>query len=443
MSVPAAAADRARDQRGADLRARLLRLLLVISLVAVLIYRAARRAPALCWVVVGCYLFWSLRIYASAPVIGPADSCGWRCSSTCGAGFADLDHRRARRRSSWTPYLIINGFFLIPVIAAAQLDPWACAVPCRPPSPSTCWSASRPVPPTPNRGRPLLRTVCSRPSVGVRPAVPAPALPGADDRRARGPSGRLLSEMITIEQREHSHLAESLHDGALQYVLGARKELEDVTGPVTDADATAAGARSTTPSPRPGGSCGRRCRSCIRRSSGGRAARRAAGRGGHHRGARPVRAPHADGWPDDLRTTVDELLLTTARELLGNVVKHARAATVLVELHPRRVGRARGRGRRDGHGRDRHGREAAGGPPGPGLPQDPDRGGGRTGQLPARPPARHPRAARGAAHPAIWLFPWASMYCNACWVAGLSCPVWVRCASRCRYWIAWMVWAFW
>src|ERR1700754_4080822 len=28
----------------------------------------------------------------------------------------------------WTAYLVVNGFFLVPVIAAAQLDPWACAV---------------------------------------------------------------------------------------------------------------------------------------------------------------------------------------------------------------------------------------------------------------------------------------------------------------------------
>ena len=39
-----------------------------------------------------------------------------------------------------------------------------------------------------------------------------------------------------------------------------------------------------------------------------------------------------DGWPADHRTPVDGLLYRTARELLGNVVKHARATHVAVDL---------------------------------------------------------------------------------------------------------------
>ena len=45
----------------------------------------------------------------------------------------------------------------------------------------------------------------------------------------------LLSEMITIEQREQRDLAEALHDGALQYVLGARQELDDLADGDPDA----------------------------------------------------------------------------------------------------------------------------------------------------------------------------------------------------------------
>jgi two-component system NarL family sensor kinase len=37
-------------------------------------------------------------------------------------------------------------------------------------------------------------------------------------------------------------------------------------------------------------------------------------------------------WDDNLRTPMDELLLTTARELVTNVVKHAQARTVSIEL---------------------------------------------------------------------------------------------------------------
>ena len=39
-----------------------------------------------------------------------------------------------------------------------------------------------------------------------------------------------------------------------------------------------------------------------------------------------------DGWPADRRTPVDGLLYRTARELLANVVKHARATHVAVGL---------------------------------------------------------------------------------------------------------------
>lgn len=37
-------------------------------------------------------------------------------------------------------------------------------------------------------------------------------------------------------------------------------------------------------------------------------------------------------WVDDLRTTADDVLFSAARELLSNVVKHAQARTVRVEL---------------------------------------------------------------------------------------------------------------
>ena len=57
--------------------------------------------------------------------------------------------------NSWTAYIIINGFFLLPVLAATQLRPsgWVWPSRCRP-SASTCCRASPPGRPTTNRGRP-------------------------------------------------------------------------------------------------------------------------------------------------------------------------------------------------------------------------------------------------------------------------------------------------
>ena len=37
----------------------------------------------------------------------------------------------------------------------------------------------------------------------------------------------LLGELVSLQEREQRELAEALHDGALQYVLAARQELED------------------------------------------------------------------------------------------------------------------------------------------------------------------------------------------------------------------------
>ena len=50
-----------------------------------------------------------------------------------------------------------------------------------------------------------------------------------------GDRSALLSAMVTIEQREQRNLAEALHDGALQYVLGARQELDDLAAGDPDA----------------------------------------------------------------------------------------------------------------------------------------------------------------------------------------------------------------
>ena len=54
-------------------------------------------------------------------------------------------------------------------------------------------------------------------------------------------------------------------------------------------------------------------------------------------------------WDDSLRTPIDELLLTTARELITNVVKHAQARTVSIEL-AREAGKATLRVSDDGVG---------------------------------------------------------------------------------------------
>ena len=104
---------------------------------------------------------------------------------------------------------------------------------------------------------------------------------------------------------------------------------------------------------------------------------------------------NSDGWADDDRTGADELLLTTARELLTNVVKHAARHHGQDRAPPRSRGRlAEGDRRRPWHGRRRSLQPARRGSPRSGVASDPDRG---SRWCPLHPPggtARH----RGRGH---------------------------------------------
>ena len=104
----------------------MLRLLLVIFIVAVLITEPPAEHLARCWVVVGCYLVWALAIYA----LGTGDRTRrflWLALFVDVAVLASLTLiTETTAAVSWTPYLIINGFFLIPVTAVAQLSPAIC-----------------------------------------------------------------------------------------------------------------------------------------------------------------------------------------------------------------------------------------------------------------------------------------------------------------------------
>ena len=333
--------------RGADLR-RLLRLLLVIFLVAVLITEPPAEHLALCWVVVGCYLVWSLAIYA----LGTGDRTRrflWLALFVDVAVLASLTLiTDATAAVSWTPYLIINGFFLIPVIAAAQLSPTICAAVVIPTvgvylisGLITRDAEEEPLSYT------LLRTLMLA-TVGLGAVL----LSRLQRSRVQTIAGlladrtALLSEMITIEQREQRHLAEALHDGALQYVLGARQELDDLAD--GDPDAARRIDVALTESARLLRTSMSQLHPAVIEATGLLPALRDLVEATRARGRFAITLT-SDGWSDDDRTSADELLLTTARELLVNVVKHAAASTVLVELS-RDTGSARLRISDDGRG---------------------------------------------------------------------------------------------
>jgi two-component system NarL family sensor kinase len=238
-------------------------------------------------------------------------------------------------KDSWTSEVLLRGFFIIPVIAALQQRWRLCVLVCIP-AVGTYLTVSI-----------ITRTANEEPwaSVWLRTVVLTGLSAGcallarvqasrvgaiselADDRE------NLLSQLMVIEQYERSSLAENLHDGALQYVLAARLDLEDLRegaqpGTAETVDRldlalreTATLLRSTVTELHP----------AVLDTSGLRRAVIELARSSGARGRFEV-AVDADSWPDGRRTDADALLFGAARELLTNVVKHARAQHVQISL---------------------------------------------------------------------------------------------------------------
>jgi two-component system, NarL family, sensor kinase len=138
---------------------------------------------------------------------------------------------------------------------------------------------------------------------------------------------RLVSESMRADEIQSRELAETLHDGPLQNLLAARLDLEELAERYNDPDieavrealkTTTAQLRSTLTTLHP----------AVLAELGLAAAVRELVRQYTDRGTFEIETELADvGKPP-----VQYLLYRAARELLSNVVKHARATHVLVRL---------------------------------------------------------------------------------------------------------------
>ena len=233
---------------------------------------------------------------------------------------------------TWTSDVMQHGLYVIPLIAAAQLDPAVSAM-IAIPTVATFFVVNwidREANGDEPWGSILLRT-----AIVVGLAAGSVALSWIQQAKTRTIAGlaqertRLLEEVISLEKRERQSLSERLHDGALQYVLVARHDMEDVRdGSVEGMDRVDFALAESS----------RLLRDVVRElhpevlaRSGLRAAITSLADG---IAARTNIAVHldADGWPDSLRTDADHLLYSAAREFSTNAIKHAHAANLRFRL---------------------------------------------------------------------------------------------------------------
>ncbi len=231
---------------------------------------------------------------------------------------------------SWTADVVITAFTLLPTMAAMQLRPGVALVMA-----------------VPTVGVYLLTSITTREansepwsSVGLRTAVlvilcvGSVALSQLQRSRVREIAGladdrsRLLVELTTIQEQERRRLAEGLHDGALQYVLAARMDLEDVRDgdPVALERVEQALRESAT----------------LLRSTVGELHPAVLDRSGLVRAVQDLAVgARRPGMAIEVRThdvasepatDADRVVFGAVRELLANVVKHADASHVVVEL---------------------------------------------------------------------------------------------------------------
>ena len=231
----------------------------------------------------------------------------------------------------WTSDVLRNGLFLIPLIAAAQLNPnisAAIAIPTVAAFLAASW---------------ITKSANQEPwaSILLSAAILAGLAAGSVAlsliqrskvemiaRLARQRT-QLLEELVGLEKRERQAVAEHVHDGALQYVLVARQDLEDVrTGSVDAVDRVESALTETS----------KLLRGVVRELHPEVLARlglkSAIAQLAASITARPDLSIEVDAqtWPDDERTDEDYVLYSAARETLTNAVKHAHAQKIHIEL---------------------------------------------------------------------------------------------------------------
>jgi two-component system NarL family sensor kinase len=238
----------------------------------------------------------------------------------------------SRSEPSWTTDVLVNGFFVIPMLATTQLRPGVGAAITVPTVAAYLGSliAARHA-----NVEPWAAIITS---TAVLAAVSLGCVLLSWVQRSRVLTiaalildrGRLSTELAEVETTARRTLAEELHDGALQYMLAARQDLEDarVHHEPESYDRLELALQESTALLR---STVSQLHPSVLARAGLRAALQDLADATASRGRVTVHV-NADGWDDARRGTAEEMLYAAARELLTNVVKHAGARTVEIAL---------------------------------------------------------------------------------------------------------------
>ena len=242
---------------------------------------------------------------------------------------------------SWTSDILVNGLFAIPVLAATQLRPEICTAVVVPTVAAylTANLATQTANEEPTASV-LLRTL-----VLVGLGLGCIALTVVQRSRVQTIRGllrdrtALLADLMAQQARERRALSEQLHDGALQYVLAARQDVDELgeANGSAEPEVLARLDHALSESARMLRSTVTELHPAVLEHAGLARALRDLARAAQARGGFAVTLD-LDGWPDAMRTPADALLYSAARELLTNVVKHADASTVRVTLARRGAG---------------------------------------------------------------------------------------------------------
>lgn len=308
-----------------------LRAALVVFLAVTAVAVPPARYKVGCYVVVGLYALWSAVAFwlfrgGGVRVVRMI----WVTLLVDVAALGVLGLLAAASEESWTTDVLVTGFFIVPMLATAQLRP---AVSAAVTVPTVGLYLGALIAARSANGEPWsaiflqasVLAILSVGCVGLSWVQRSRVLEIAGLIRERG---GLTAELVDVERTARRELAEELHDGALQYILAARQDLQDARerhDPESFERLELALRESTQ----------------LLRAKVVQLHPAVLEQAGLRQALTDLTATAArdgqqitftvDGW-DHQHTKVDELLYGAARELLANVAKHARAKTVSVNL---------------------------------------------------------------------------------------------------------------